>query len=269
MNLLDRAERRFGHLAIPHLIRAIACFNVLVFLLYRLVNPHFIEVLALDPEAVLHGQVWRLVTYVFIPSIGGPITDWLFAALYIWYIWWLGDGLENAMGSFRLNVFYLLGMLGTTVAAFFFGANFSTAMLNSSLFFAFARFYPEVTIYLMGLIPLKVKWLAWFYGILLVLGFIFNGWDYRIGLLAAFANYFIFFGREIFLEAVHRREVHSRRMRFESAQRSDDEAMHRCAVCGRTELAHPELEFRVSRDGQEYCVEHLPKASPPPAAPAA
>jgi hypothetical protein len=266
MNWITRAERYFGHLAIPNLIRVIACFNILVFLLYRLVNPHLVEVLMLDPAAVMRGQVWRLVTYVFIPAIGGPIYDWLVAALYIWYIWWLGDGLESAMGSFRVNVFYLLGMVGTTVAAFFAGANFATAMLNSTLFFAFARFYPEAVIYLMGLIPVKVKWLAWISGIWLVLGFIFNGWDYRLALLAAFANYFIFFGKEIFQDAVHRQEVHSRRMRFESAQRSGEDAMHRCATCGRTEIQAPDLEFRVARDGQEYCVEHLPKASPPPTA---
>ncbi len=269
MNLLDRAERRFGHLAIPHLIRIIACFNVLVFLLYRLVNPHLVRVLSLDPTAVMRGEVWRLVTYVFIPSIGGPLTDWIVAAFYIWYIWWLGDGLENAMGSFRLNVFYILGMLGTTAAAFFVGANFSTAMLNLSLLFAFARFYPDELLYLLGLIPVKVKWMAWFFAIWLVYGFIVYGWDYRLALLVSLANFFIFFGREIFRDAMHRQEVRGRRTRFEAAQRSSDEAMHRCATCGRTELAHPELEFRVSRDGHEYCLEHLPKASPPPSTPAA
>lgn len=263
MNLLDRAERRFGHLAIPNLIRVIACFNILVFLLYRLVNPHLVGVLSLDPAAVMHGEVWRLVTYIFIPSISGPITDWLVAALYIWYIWWLGDGLENAMGSFRLNVYYFLGMLGTTIAAFFVGASFSTSLLNLSLLFAFARIYPDELIYLFGLLPVKVKWLAWFSAVWLVYGFIFYGWDYRIVLLAAFANYFIFFGKEIFHDIMHRKEVRGRRMRFEAAQRSDDEAMHHCATCGRTEIQAPELEFRVARDGQEYCVEHLPKAPPP------
>jgi hypothetical protein len=270
MKWIDRAERTFGHLAIPNLIRLIAAFNALVFILYTMVNPRFLGMLVLDPEAVRHGEVWRLITYVFIPTIGTPVVDWLIAALYIWYLWWLGDGLEAAMGSFRVNLFYFLGMLGTTVAAFFTGANFATAMLNSSLFFAFARFYPETTIYLMMLIPVKIKWLAWISGFFLVVGFIFNSWDYRLSLLAAFANYFIFFGHEIFREAVHRSEVQSRRARFDAAVRSaDDSAMHHCAVCGRTELQAPDLEFRVAKDGKEYCVEHLPKAPPlPPVAPA-
>lgn len=265
MKWIDRAERNFGHLAIPNLIRLITGFNALVFLLYKLVNPHLVEILALDPQAVMRGEVWRLVTYIFIPSMGNPIVDWLLVALYIWYLWWLGDGLESAMGSFRVNVFYIVGMIGVTAAAFFTGSGFATSMLNSTLFFAFARFYPEAMIYLMGLVPVKVKWLAWIFGAFLVLGFLGNGWDYRLTLLAAFANYFIFFGREIFQDAVHRQETHNRRMKFEAARRSDDESMHRCAVCGRTEIQAPDLEFRVAKDGQEYCVEHLPKSTVPPA----
>jgi hypothetical protein len=166
------------------------------------------------------------------------------------------------MGSFRVNVFYILGMVGTTVAAFYTGGGFAVAMINSSLFFAFARFYPEAVIYLMGLVPVKVKWLAWISGFFLVLGFLGNGWDYRLALLTAFANYFIFFGREIFQDAAHRHEVHNRRTRFEAAKRSDEEALHHCTICGRTEIQAPELEFRVARDGHEYCSEHLPKTPP-------
>ncbi|MEA3207769.1 MAG: hypothetical protein QOE70_826 [Chthoniobacter sp.] len=263
MKWIDRAERNFGHLAIPNLIRLITAFNALVFVLYKL-NPSFLDWLRLDPEAVLRGEVWRLVSYIFIPNVGGPIYDWLIAALYIWYLWWIGDGLEHALGSFRVNVFYLLGMLGTTIAAFFSpSANFATAMLNSSLFFAFARFYPEEMIYVMALVPVKVKWLAWISGAFLVLGFIGNGWDYRLAVVAAFANYFIFFGKEIFQDAVQRRETSVRRRRFASNQRSEDEALHCCTVCGRTEHAAPDLEFRVAKDGHEYCLEHLPKVSAP------
>lgn len=264
MKWIDRAERNFGHLAIPNLIRVITACNALVFVLYKL-NKHVLDLLTLDPQAVRHGEVWRLVTYVFIPTIGGPLSDWLMAVLYLWYLWWLGDGLESALGSFRVNLFYLLGMLGTTAAAFFTGANFATAMLNSSLFFAFARFYPDMMIYLLALVPVKVKWMAWFSGLWLVFGFIFRTWDYRLSLLVAFANYFLFFGREIFQEAAVRRTTHARRMKYESAQRPEDEALHRCEVCGRTENVAPDLEFRVAKDGHEYCTEHLPKTTPTPA----
>lgn len=260
MMWIDRAERRFGHLAIPNLIRVITGFNALVFILYKL-NPQFLQWLVLDPEAVNRGEVWRLVSYIFIPSLGGPVVDWLFAALYIWYLWWIGDGLESAMGSFRVNLFYLLGMIGTTVAAFFTTSNFATAMLNSSLFFAFARFYPDTIIYFMALVPVKVKWLAWVSAAWLLLGFLGGGWDYRLAVLAAFTNFFLFFGRDIFRDAALRRDVEVRRRRHQKAQVPDEESLHRCAVCGRTEEASPDLEFRVARDGNEYCAEHLPKVA--------
>jgi hypothetical protein len=259
MTWIDRAEARFGHLAIPNLLRIVAGFNALVFVLYKL-NPGWLGTLQLIPERVMAGEVWRLVSYIFIPQIGGLVADWLFALLYVWYLWWLGEGLEEAMGSFKVNLFYFLGMIGTTVAAFFFGASFSTFMLNSSLFFAFARFYPEMTIYFMLVLPVKVKWLAWIYGALLFLGLLGRPMAYLFAVVAALANYLVFFGREILAEAAQRREVSTRRQRFESAKSDhSEEPLHRCEVCQRTEIDEPHLEFRVSKDGHEYCVEHLPK----------
>ena len=261
MKWIDRAEARFGPLAIPNLLRIIVAFNALVFVLYK-VNPGWLATLALDPAAVKSGEVWRLVTYIFIPQIGGRMLEALFALLYLWYLWWLGDGLEEALGSFKLNVFYLLGMIGSTAAAFFFGANFSTFMLNSSLFFAFARFYPEMTIYLLAIVPVKVKWLAWIYGGVLVFGFLFSPWSYRFAVLAAFLNDLVFFGTEIFQAAVQRNEVATRRRRFESDKAAaTEESLHKCEVCGRTEISEPHLDFRVSKDGHEYCTEHLPKVT--------
>ncbi len=259
MKWIDRAERNLSHLAIPHLIRSIGLLNALVFILYK-VNPAFLQYLTLDPAAVRAGEYWRVISFVFIPSIGGPIVDWLFAAFYILYLWWIGDGLEEALGSFRVNLYYFIGVLGTIAAAFWTGSTgFATGFLNSSLFFAFARFYPDNTIYFMFLIPVKIRWMAWFSAALILFGFVFGDWDYRFAVIAAFANYFIFFGRDIFQEAILRREVETRRKRFVEANVDEDEALHRCTVCGRTEQVAPDLEFRVAKDGEEYCVEHLPK----------
>lgn len=270
MKLLDRAERRFGHLAIPHLLHVIAFLLACAFILSK-VNPYFVGMLTLDPDEVMKGQVWRLVTYLFIPPGRGAIfPDWVAAVFYISFLIWVGSGLEQALGVFRLNLYCFMSMVGITVAAFFLGENLSTFIFFQSLFFAFARFYPEEWIYIYFILPVKIKWLAWIDGALLVFMFTVGGISLKVALIVGLSNYIVFFGREIFLAAQHRQEVAGRRRRFQSATRqSDDEAMHRCATCGRTELAHPELEFRVSRDGHEYCLEHLPKASPPPTAPAA
>ena len=77
------------------------------------------------------------------------------------YLVWMGDALEHAWGAFRVTLFYFLGMVGVTIAAFLFGGGGLFAfLLNLSLFFAFATLYPDVQIYVLFVLPLKVKWLA-------------------------------------------------------------------------------------------------------------
>ena len=253
MTWLDKLERRFGFLAIPGLIRIVIAFTALAWALMWL-NPNFRFALDLDPARIRHGEVWRLVTYIFVPQ---TLSFWIVLAL--WFLWFIGEGLERAWGPFRLTLYFFVGMIGTTVAAFFFGSNFSNGMLIASLFFAFARFYPDEVIYILFILPVKIKWLAWVFAAFLLLGFVLNSNSYRAALIASFANYFIFFGPEIFRQATHRHEVSTRRRRFDAHSRNADEALHRCAVCGATELTDPNLDFRVARDGEEYCIAHLPK----------
>ncbi len=255
MTVLDKLERRLGFIAIPGLIRIVVTFNALVFGLV-LLNPGFEGYLALDPARILHGEVWRLVTYIFVPRI----QHFLWVVVALWFLWFVGDGVERAWGAFRLTLFYLVGMIGTTAAAFFFGSNFSNGMLNATLFFAFARFFPDEVIYVFFVLPLKIKWLAWIGAAFLIFSFVGGTLAYRMAFLAAFANYFIFFGPEIWREFRQRKEVRTRRERFEVQARSDAEPLHRCATCSATELSNPDLEFRVARDGEEYCMAHLPSA---------
>lgn len=255
MTFLDKLERRLGFLAIPGLIRIVVAFNALVFLLVRL-NPQFQSVLALDPARIMHGEVWRLVTYIFIPQTFSP---W-FILLVLWFLWFIGEGLERAWGAFRLTLYFFVGMIGTTVAAFFFGSNFSNSTLTATLFFAFARFYPDEVIYLFFILPLKVKWIAWIMAGFLAFGFVVSTNAYRMALLAALSNYLIFFGPGFIKQVRQRQQVTGRRQRFEESSGDEAEPLHRCAVCGATERSDPDLEFRVASDGQEYCMAHLPSA---------
>jgi membrane associated rhomboid family serine protease len=263
MNLLDSLERRFSWLAFPGLIRIVVALTALVYLLTFL-NPNFLSLLTLDPARIMHGEVWRLVTYIFIPrSIGQPgaLLQPLWLVVALWFLLFIGDRLEHAWGAFRLNLYFLVGMIGTTIAAFLFGAQFSNAMLASSLFFAFAHFYPDEVIYVLFVLPMKVKWLAWVSAALLLLGFVTSPNSYRMALIVAFANYLIFFGPDLVRAARNRQEVAGRRRRFEENTRPEEDALHHCANCGATELTNPNLEFRVARDGEEYCLAHLPSAS--------
>ena len=254
MNLIDSLERRFGRYAIPNLGRAIAALNALVFLL-NLLNPGFINALVLDPHLVAQGQVWRLVTYIFIPETSSPL--WIIFVLLFFVM--IVDGLEQAWGAFRFNLFYLIGMIGTTVAALIFGASFSNAILNLSLLFAFARFFPDMQIWVFFILPIRIKWMAWFFGALLIWQFLLGPNALRMAILASLANYLIFFGPEIIAEARQRRRVTDRRRKFAETSVSEDEPLHRCVVCSRTDRSNPNLEFRVGADGNDYCTEHLPK----------
>src|ERR1700726_444659 len=177
MSLLDNLERRFGFLAIRGFPRILVGFAALVFGL-TWVLPGFTSMLTLDPVRILHGEVWRLITYIFIPQATSPL--WLLFAL--WFLWWVGEGLERAWGSFRLTLYFLVGMIGTTVAAFFFGSNFSNSMLISSLFFAFARFYPDQVIYILFILPVKIKWVAWASAAILLVKFFIGPMSYRMAL---------------------------------------------------------------------------------------
>lgn len=256
MGWTDKLERRIGFLAIPGLVRILVGFQVLVFLLV-LLNPGYLSMIDLDPARVRAGEVWRLFTYIFIPQSTSPF--WIIFVL--WFLWFVGEGLERAWGSFRVTLYFIVGMIGTTAAAFFFGGQFSNSMLLASLFYAFARFYPDEVIYVFFILPLKIKWVAWIMAALLLLGFVTRTNSYRMALLAAFANYLIFFGPEIIRDARQRREVVTRRRRFEADSGGGAEPLHKCAVCGATELSDPNLDFRVARDGEEYCIAHLPRAA--------
>lgn len=168
MSLFDRLEYRFGRFAIQGLIRYVVGLNILVYILTKFNSDYFFA-LALWPQKILQGQVWRLVTYIFIPQFGsGIMPEWFNAAMYMLFLWWVGNGLEHALGSFRMNLYYFTGMIGVTIAAFMesylfggFGGGFAAAMLNTSLLFAFAQYYPDEVIFIMYILPAKVKWIAW------------------------------------------------------------------------------------------------------------
>ena len=130
-------------------------------------------------------------------------------------------------------------------------------LIDHSLFFAFARFYPDLVSYFAYILPMKVKWIAWFSAAVLLLQIVVGSMQFRAAAICAMANYLIFFGPGIVHDARHRRDVTARRRRFETQTReAEAEALHRCAICGATEVTDPNLEFRW-RATREYCVPHL------------
>jgi hypothetical protein len=269
MSWLNWLEHRVGFLAIPRLIPTIALLNAFVYVL-NLFQPEYVYYLTLEPTRILHGEIWRIFSYIFIPQVfltrgGAPGMQPLFFLLYIWMMIWIGNSLEQAWGSFRLTIYYLLGMLGVTIAAFLLNwgqleGNTSPFLINTSLFFAFATVFPNVQIYLLLIFPVRVKWLAMvsFAGLLLV--FFMGDWFDKITFVFSFLNYIVFFLPSAIATVRQRRQVQSRRTKYSAGSVPADEPLHRCVVCKRTERDDADLEFRVSLNGEEYCLEHLPKS---------
>jgi hypothetical protein len=251
--LLNTLEKTLGRFAVTGLIRYVVALNALVFIL-GLLAPDYISMLTLNRDAIAAGQVWRLVSWIFIPNT----FSLLWVLFYLMFTWWMGDLIESTWGTFRLNLYYFTGYLGCTAAALLFGHSFGNVALNTSLLFAAGTIAPELQIMLFGIVPLRLKWVAMFSAVLLGLSLITGDWGARASIAVAYINYLLFFGPVFFRRSAESRQVAARRARFEIARRPDAETLHRCATCGRTEVSNPELDFRVSADGHEYCTPHLP-----------
>src|SRR4051812_27425845 len=114
--LLARLERKLGRFAIGHLSYFIVGGMGLVFLLGQ-TRPEIYDLLTLNFRMVREGQIWRLVTYLFLPT--SDSLYWILFSLY--WVWMVGHSLETEWGAFKFNVFYVLGMIGTTAAAWISG----------------------------------------------------------------------------------------------------------------------------------------------------
>lgn len=197
MNWVYKLERKFGHICIHNLMLVVIVGQAMVYIADLLspmvgISSH----LALVWPAVMSGQVWRLVTFIFVPSATSPLA--LVLTLYFYYL--IGHALEQAWGDFRFNVYYLVGMAGAILAAVFTGWG-TTYYLNLSLFFAFAMLYPDFGVLLFFIIPLKMKYLAIFSGALCALDFLFGAWSTKASILLALANFLLFFGGDFWRTA--------------------------------------------------------------------
>lgn len=185
--LLARLERRLGRYAIPNLIGVIVGGMAVVWVLSML-KPEFQSALTLDFRMVARGQVWRLVTFLFIPPPSSPL--WI--AINLYFTWWVGSTLEQNWGAFKFNVYYAIGAIATVVAALFAGGA-TNFWLDASLFLAFATVFPNIQILLFFILPIRVKWL----GLVAAAGMAFSaftgGLDARASIAAALVNYLLFF----------------------------------------------------------------------------
>ena len=277
MNFLNKMERKIGKYAIPNLMIYLIAAYCIGFVIYT-VNPNFMLMLTLSPYHILHGQVWRLITWILMPTDTRVFSLLIMALLY----YQLGSALERSWGTFRFNVYIFGGMLFTVIGAFILygiyaaagtgsletislisSLTFTTNYINLTIFLAFAVMYPEMQILLFFIIPVKMKWMAVVYAVLIAINLILTSWGGRIAIIMSILNFLIFFlstrnYRRVSPKEIHRKQVFKAQMR--EPRRGSMVTKHKCAVCGRTQLDDPNLEFRFCSkcDGNyEYCQDHL------------
>lgn len=255
--LLTRLERTFGRLAVPHLTRVVVGGTAIAFVL-ALARPAFLNALVLDPSAVRAGEVWRLFTYLFVPTVSSPI--WIVFELML--LWTFGEALEQAWGAFRVNLFYLVGILGTTAAAWLSGDPQGSTWMNRALFLAFATLHPEYTITLFFVLPVRVKWLA-LVGVGLV-GFQLLGASTGTILAAvvAMSNYLLFFSGHLVALLRGRRRLAvqaARRASFRPPPPPVAAVGRACAICGARQEDGADIRVctcEACAPKRDLCLEH-------------
>ena len=268
-NWLDKMERRFGRYAIRNLTMYLLAGYAIGYLL-SFTMPQLLTYFTLEPALILKGQVWRLLSWVIIPP-----NDNIILVIFMMLLYYsLGNTLESYWGAFRYNVYIFSGILFTVIGAFIvngliggitgFGSLYSTYYINMSIFLACASIMPDYQLLLYGIIPIKMKWLAILDVVLLAVDAVQGGLIIRIVIIASLLNFIIFFFCNRNLRG-HSPKQAARRKKFQKQiSRPQNQyaggAKHRCAVCGRTELDDPTLEFRYCskcNGNYEYCQDHL------------
>jgi len=281
---MSNFERKYGRYAIPNLsLIMVICYGVGYLL--QLLAPSILTYLELNPWLIIHGQIWRLITWILVPINQFQLLDIIMLLFY----YSIGRSLERVWGDYKYNLYILSGILITVLGSFVmmgivkvmpsyqgypletymsaYAQCFSAYFIYMSIFLAFAATFPENRVLLMFIIPIKVKWLGIAYSIYFLYEIISYPLPYKFVIGASLVNFLIFF-----LAEVNRRKG-SPKARVQQAQRkyqfekdvktytsTGNIAKHKCAICGRTENDNPDLQFRFCskcNGNYEYCNDHL------------
>ena len=262
---------------ISNLMLYITLGCALVYLITQITqNPILYNLLVFDRNAILHGQLWRLISY--------PLTFYnsnvLLMALVLYCYYSLGRAIETIWGTFRFNLFYLTGIVMMDVYCMLFGGQADVTYLNLSLFLSYATMFPNSGFLLFFIIPVK----AWIFALvdlaLVVYGLIAYPFPYNLFSVISLANYFLFFGKDVLnviplswrikFNRIFKKGAAPRQpkvvpfakieVKKVPVQQAKPSYTHRCTICGRTDVSHPQLEFRYCSKCNGYfcyCEDHI------------
>ena len=284
MKFITKLERKFGKYSIPNLTLILIIGFILGFLI-AVIEPSAISVISLDPERILHGEVWRLVTWVLMPPNGVSI----FIILTLMFYWFVGRTLENVWGEFRYNLYIISGIVFTDIGVILsylvflltghseiasiysysgggmFGV--SSYFLCMSMVLAYAVLFPEqefITFFMF--IPVRIK--AKLLGYLDVAILIYYVATYSIAhyipgvitVIMSVLNFILFYFLYKGVGTVSLKHKKRKRNYQKNVRETQILTRHKCAICGQTEEDNPNLEFRYCsrcKGSYEYCSNHL------------
>lgn len=275
MDFLTKLERKYGKFAIPNLTLILIGGFILGYLI-EIFMPDGLQMLTMDPEKILHGQIYRLITWVVIP----PQSVSIFVIIMLMFYYSIGRTLENAWGDFRYTVYIVsgiiftdLGMMIAYLAMKFMGQadllntgyyGVSTYYLCLSMFLAYAFMFPDYQVLLYMIIPIKVKWLGYLdiaYLIVLVLQYgMAHYYPGVITIIMSVLNFIVFYFLMKGQTKMTRAQKKRKREYKQQVRQTQILTRHKCAICGQTELDNPNLEFRYCsrcKGNYEYCQNHL------------
>lgn len=264
---------------IPNLMLYISIGSAIVYLISMISQNYVLyNLLCFNREAILHGQVWRLVTYP-LTLMQGNI---LFQLVCLLCYYSLGRAMENQWGTCKFNLFYLTGVVLMDVYSMIFGGTATVYYLNMSLFLSYATMYPQASFLLFFIIPIKAWVFALFDLVIILVGLFsppYGPWN--LFPIIALANYFLFFGKDVlnlipvswvanFRRLTRRVKGGKQKAKVipfpnagsyeASVQSVKGPYTHRCTVCGKTDVSNPELEFRYCSRCKGYfcyCQDHI------------
>ena len=271
MGFLNKMERKFGKYAIPNLTFWLLGAWLTGFII-QITMPEVQSMLTLEPAYILRGQVWRLVSWLLIP----PSVNMIFLVFFFACYYFIGTSIEQAIGTFRYNVYLFSGLLCSILGAFLLyafyyvgtggisvttiGYYFGSQYITMSLFMVFAVVYPNVEFRLYFLIPIKAKWMGILDAAWMGYMFLVSGLPGRVAIIASLLNFLIFFFSTRNYKRMAPREIHRRQAYRQQVRPPRQISKHKCAICGRTEEDGAELEFRFCskcEGNYEYCQDHL------------
>lgn len=272
---IDRFCYRHPRFGIRNLMLFVIIGQIIVFLFSMMDRTgYFISYLLFNPQLIIRGQIWRLITFIFVPESSNLFT--LAISLYFYYF--IGNTLERNWGTPKFTLYYLCGVLCTVVYGMIAGLignvgyfGMGSSYINLSMFFVFATFFPENRVLLFFIIPIKIKWLAYLDAALFAFSFISAIMAGQILIafvpVVAVLNYFIFCGDVIadrFSRNKYKRAPNvvnfKKAAKQAHAETQNKGYTRKCAVCGRTDTDHPNLEFRYCSRCEGYhcfCEDHI------------